>query len=77
MQLNLILHNKNILLDTEVSNQETINEFIKRHKLYEDVPDKYRGIIYNGKKIDNNEPIINYIKDNKLYFWFQLRWFTL
>jgi hypothetical protein len=78
MQLELLLLNKDkITVDTEVSQDETIIQFMNRHGLYSDVPDNFKSLIHNGKRIDNNEPIINYINGNKLCFWYQPRWFTM
>lgn len=75
MLVTIILLNNKFTLDTEISETETINEFMDRFKIYESVPNEFKWLIANNKKVDNNEPIINYIKDGKLYFWFKLRWF--
>jgi hypothetical protein len=64
-----------ITIETEIDKNETILEFMNKHKILEPIPNKYKCLIFKNKKINNNDLIVNYIEDNKLNFWFKLRWF--
>jgi hypothetical protein len=75
MQLTIHLLNKTYILDTVIDDTMTILEFMNKYDIYTSIPETFKALIYNGKKIDNKELISTYTNSGKLYFWFQLRWF--
>lgn len=75
MLLIIRLHNKTFTLETNIEENETVGDFIEKNNIYFEVPLKYKALIYEGKRIDHTDSISKYLNSEKLFFWFQLRWF--
>ncbi len=79
VNLEIILHNKRVNIETEIGDDETIADFMKKHGIYDGVPDKFKAMIYDKKKIDNSALMKDYVQRDseevqRLHFWFKLRW---
>jgi hypothetical protein len=76
MLLKVNIYNTTSLnLETDIGETETILEFMNKHNILSNIPDKHKCIIYENQRISNNNLIKDYIKERNLYFWFKLRWF--
>ncbi len=76
-----VINCKGFFVETEIGDDETIADFMKKHEIYSDVPDKFKAMIYDKKRIDNSALMKDYVQRDseevqRVCFWFQLRWWN-